>query len=430
VTPLLARAPGAEKQFERLYKRYAADVYRYAMAVMRNAQDAEDVTQTTFMNAYRAMQAGERPDMPKNWLITIAHNVCRQRFRQAQRRPQESPLFEDAAEVAVPEQEEGYSAEDIHRALGQLAFNQRAALVMRELEGRTYAEIAEMMGLSVSAVETVIFRARRALREQLEGTLTCAEAERFLSKQLDGELDRKERGDLRAHLRACEECSALARKQRASRGALKALLGGIPLPGSLLGFGSGGTAVVAAKAAAVLAAGAVVGTGGYEAAKQVQHSSTTHAAAAVVTHSVSTNPGGNLRAVPSPSGHAYGLRSDSTPRVTVPNRSPKSQAAVLRGGQQHGKPTHPVTPSVSHVPAARSGHPVKPAHPVTPAEKPAGKAHTNPVHTLPVIVHPKPKPDTPVKAKKKPAKPHPARTVTTTTTPTVTNKGRGQGVSH
>jgi len=59
MTPLLARAPGAERQFERLYKRYAGDVYRYAMAVMRNAQDAEDVTQTTFMNAYRAMQAGE-----------------------------------------------------------------------------------------------------------------------------------------------------------------------------------------------------------------------------------------------------------------------------------------------------------------------------------------------------------------------------------
>jgi RNA polymerase sigma factor (sigma-70 family) len=426
MTPLLARVPGAEKQFERLYRRYAADVYRYAMAVMRNAQDAEDVTQTTFMNAYRAMQAGERPDMPKNWLIAIAHNVCRQRFRQAQRRPQESPLFEDAAEVAVPEQQEGYSAEDIHRALGQLAFNQRAALVMRELEGRTYAEIAEMMGLSVSAVETVIFRARRALREQLEGTLTCAEAERFLSKQLDGELDRKERGDLRAHLRACDECSALARKQRASRGALKAMLGGIPLPGSLLGFGSGGTAVVAAKAAAVLAAGAVVGTGGYEAAKQVQHQTSTHAAA-VVTHSVSTNPAGNLRALPSPRGHAYGLRSGSTPPVTVTTPSSRSHGAASHGALR-GKPPHPVTPTVAQTPAARSGHPVKPAHPAAPAEKPAGRAHTNPVHTVPAIVHPKPKPDKPVKAKKKPAKPHPARTVTTTT-PTVTNRGRGQGLS-
>jgi RNA polymerase sigma factor (sigma-70 family) len=413
MTPLLARAPGAHKQFERLYKRHAGDVYRYAMAVMRNAQDAEDVTQTTFMNAYRAMQAGERPDMPKNWLITIAHNVCRQRFRQAQRRPLESPLFEDAAEVAVPEQEEGYSAEDIHRALGQLAFNQRAALVMRELEGRSYAEIAQMMDLSVSAVETVIFRARRALREQLEGTLTCAEAEWFLSKQLDGELDRKERGDLRAHLRACDECSALARKQRASRGALKAVLGGIPLPGSLLGFGSSGGAVaIAAKAAAIVAAGAVVGTGGYEAAKKVEHHSA--AGAAVATHAVSTNPAGNLRAVPDPRGHAYGLRPSTKPRPPGATRAAQTQAVPSHGAKR-AQPVHPLTPA-RHTPPARSGHPVKPAHPTTPAKKPAAKLYPSPTHTPPA--HP-PHPATPAKGKSAAAKGH-AKVVPTPTTSTAT----------
>ena len=196
------------------------------------------MTQTTFLNALRAMQNGERPETPKNWLIAIAHNVCRQRFRQAQRRPQESQFFEDAAEAAVPESDERYSAEDIQRALGQLAFNQRAALMMRELEGRSYAEIAEIMGTTVAAVETVLFRARRALREQLEGNLSCAEAEFFLSKQVDGELARGERGQLRAHLRECAECETLARKQRASRGAMKALMGAVPLPASLWG-GSG-----------------------------------------------------------------------------------------------------------------------------------------------------------------------------------------------
>src|SRR5512140_1169156 len=96
MTPLLARVGSADRQFERIYQRYAADVYRYALVVLRNPHDAEDVTQTTFMNAYRSMQNGERPESPKNWLIAIAHNVCRQRFRQAQRRPQESELFEEA----------------------------------------------------------------------------------------------------------------------------------------------------------------------------------------------------------------------------------------------------------------------------------------------------------------------------------------------
>src|SRR3982751_6521772 len=149
MTPLLARAGSADRHFERMYQRYVGDVYRYSLAVMRNAQDAEDVTQTTFLNALRAMQNGERPETPKNWLIAIAHNVCRQRFRQAQRRPQESPFFEDAAEAAVEEPELEHTIEDVRRALSHLAFNQRAALVMRELEGRSYAEIAEIMALTV-----------------------------------------------------------------------------------------------------------------------------------------------------------------------------------------------------------------------------------------------------------------------------------------
>jgi RNA polymerase sigma-70 factor (ECF subfamily) len=68
----------------------------------------------------------------------------------------------DVADALV-EESDGPEAEDIKRALGHLAFNQRAAIVLREIEGRSYAEIAEVLGVSLSAVETLIFRARRAL---------------------------------------------------------------------------------------------------------------------------------------------------------------------------------------------------------------------------------------------------------------------------
>ncbi len=293
MTSILARPPAADRQFERIYRKHSADVYRYAMAVLRNQADAEDVTQTAFMNAYRAMQDGERPKAPRNWLIAITHNVCRQRFRQQQRRPQEMPLFEDAAEMAVEEPDDAYSAEDIQRALGYLAFNQRSALVMRELEGRSYAEIAETMDMSVSAVETLIFRARRALREQLEGALTCEGAELLLSKQADGALSRQERGQLRAHLRECEECSSVARSQRASRGALKALFGGIPVPasvGSLFGGGAPVGVAVATKAAAVVVAGAVVGGGGYVATQHATHHHEGSSATPNVVRAVKATP--------------------------------------------------------------------------------------------------------------------------------------------
>ncbi|HET9673900.1 MAG TPA: sigma-70 family RNA polymerase sigma factor [Gaiellaceae bacterium] len=272
MTPVLAQRLRADRSFERMYKRHVGDVYRYALAVLRQPADAEDVTQTTFLNAYRAFERGERPRNAQNWLIAIAHNVCRQRFRQAQRRPEEVAFDDRVGDVVPDDESAGPSAEDIQRALGHLAFNQRAALVMRELEGRSYAEIAEILGISVSAVETLIFRARRALREQLEGTLTCLEAERAISRRADGKLSRQERSALRAHVRECRECERLARSQRAQRTAFKALAA-VPLPTSLTSlFGGGGAAVgtgVAAKAAAVVAAGVVATGAGYKGAQEL-----------------------------------------------------------------------------------------------------------------------------------------------------------------
>src|SRR5438128_1650402 len=237
MTPILARQR-PDRSFERLYRKHAGDVYRYALVVLRNEADAEDVTQTTFLNAYRAFKNGEHPRAPQNWLIAIAHNVCRQRFRQASRRPHEVAYEEELAEAVAPE--ESPSAQDIRRALSHLAFNQRAALVMRELEGRSYNDIAGILDLSVSAVETLIFRARRALREQLEGGLTCHEAELTLSRLTEERLSKTERGALRAHLRECKECAVLERRSRSQRAALKNI-GAVPLPASLASFFGGGT---------------------------------------------------------------------------------------------------------------------------------------------------------------------------------------------
>jgi RNA polymerase sigma factor (sigma-70 family) len=152
-----------DQAFERLYQRYAADVYRYSLALLRNPTDAEDVTQTTFMNAYRAFKRGDEIQKPHNWLIKIAHNVARSRYAHASRRVQEVPLEDHIEQLAVPEDDKP-NLDTVLRALGQLPFNQRAALVMRELEGRAYAEIADTLGVSVSAVETLIFRARKSLR--------------------------------------------------------------------------------------------------------------------------------------------------------------------------------------------------------------------------------------------------------------------------
>src|SRR5919197_618606 len=347
---LLAERRRVDRGFERLYRRHVADVYHYALAVLRNPADAEDVTQTTFLNALRAYERGERPKAEQNWLIAIAHNVCRQRFRQSQRRPREVALDEDVADRIVDD--EAPTADDIRRALGQLGFNQRAALVMRELEGRSYADIAEILGLSAGAVETLLFRARRALREQLEGTLTCQQAELAISKQLDKRLARSERGALRAHLRACPDCATVARRQRAQRSAFKALAA-IPLPTSLASlFGGGGGAAVgtgvAAKAAAVVATGALVGGLGYEGA--------TH------TRLVHRTP------PPRPHAPAQARAPAPTPVVNAVFTTPNGHRHVVRGpkqtppGQARRHPTHRIVPHPAH--PVHPVHPARAAHPV------------------------------------------------------------------
>ena len=359
MTPILARQR-PDRTFERLYKKHAGDVYRYALVVLRNQADAEDVTQTTFLNAYRALERGEQPRSPQNWLIAIAHNVCRQRFRQSQRRPNEVELNEELAEAVVDE--DRISAEDIRRALGHVAFSQRAALVMRELEGRSYQEIAEILGVSVSAVETLIFRARRALREQLEEGITCHEAELAISRQLDGRLSRKEKGVLRGHLRECEDCARFARSQRAQRGAIKSLAA-IPLPTSLSSlFGGGGSAAVggglAFKAAAV-GAGALLATGvGYEGARHsIWKPATKHAAVAA--------------APKQPTSAANTQISSFRPAVPRTDLKPFRPASIKERRGHHGRPA---------VKRAHPAHPVS-GHQVSMLSRGRGHTATKPVRT-------------------------------------------------
>jgi RNA polymerase sigma factor (sigma-70 family) len=250
----------AEHDCERLYGRHAEDVRRYARMVLRNRSDADDVVQQTFLNALRALRAGVRPERPRQWLIAIAHNECRMHFRRASRRPLEVDL-EHAAE-AVAGEEGSASAEAVREALGHLAPNQRTALVLRELEGRTYDEIAETLGLSGAAVETLLFRARRALREQLETTGSCDDAQALLAADHLDELSRRR---LRAHARTCRACATLERRRRGRIAAAgRRLAGLLPFPSWLPTLFEGGAAG-GAKAVAVVAAAAVATTGAVEA---------------------------------------------------------------------------------------------------------------------------------------------------------------------
>ncbi len=161
-----SRVAEADRSFERLYRTHRRDVYNFVLHDVRNPDEAEDVTQVAFLNAYRALRNGRPPEKPRAWLLAIAQNVSRRRFRRRSAQIQEVPLEPELA--VAPDDYDGPSAEEIHAAFRVLPDKQRSALAMRELQGRSYAEIADELDLSISAVETLIFRARRTLRAQLE----------------------------------------------------------------------------------------------------------------------------------------------------------------------------------------------------------------------------------------------------------------------
>jgi RNA polymerase sigma factor (sigma-70 family) len=127
--------------------------------------------QTTFLNAQSGLRRGVVPQFELAWLFKIAQNVCRTRRDSAWRRGRvESVRDLDALQdvLATPERGGGVSVHELTRALAAIPERQRRALLLREWRGLSYDEIAGELGLSVSAVETLLFRARRSLAEQLE----------------------------------------------------------------------------------------------------------------------------------------------------------------------------------------------------------------------------------------------------------------------
>ncbi len=222
----------ASREVDDLYRRHGAEVYRYAYAVLGNHADAEDVTQTTFLNAYRALEQGVRPRKPSNWLLAIASNAIKQRFRQELTRPRTVELDESLAGHDVEEDVETPSVGELLTALSKIPPQQRQAIVLREFEGRSYAEIAEILGVTTAALETLLFRARRSLAEELEHRLTCTDAQLAVSRAADGRLGRKERRRLKDHLAECPDCAHFARLQKRHSRALRGLVL-IPIPLSL-----------------------------------------------------------------------------------------------------------------------------------------------------------------------------------------------------
>jgi RNA polymerase sigma-70 factor (ECF subfamily) len=151
--------------FEQLYRSHRGAVYRFLRRDLGRLE-AEDITQTAFAQAYSAYLRGTRPERPRAWLLTIAENLRRRGFRGRRIRGEELALDEEL----TPARDTDERVADLRDALETLPLNQRAALLLREVAGLSYDEIARSLRLSVGSVQMLLFRARRSMREELAVT--------------------------------------------------------------------------------------------------------------------------------------------------------------------------------------------------------------------------------------------------------------------
>ncbi len=153
---------GDERAFEELVIRYEAKVRRIAFGVLRDAALAEDVAQETFLTAYRKADSFRAEGSVRAWLFRIAVRRALDQLKKRVRKAEVALL--DDGRCGVEPHEQLDAGWDLERALERLTPEHRAAIILKEVEGLTYQEIAESLGWPMGTVATRIHRARLELR--------------------------------------------------------------------------------------------------------------------------------------------------------------------------------------------------------------------------------------------------------------------------
>jgi RNA polymerase sigma factor (sigma-70 family) len=389
---------GYDDAFRTIHDRYRQRLFAYTRQMLAGSRsDAEDVLQDVFLRAYGALRNDDRPVTLRAWLYRVAHNRCIDQLRrpvppaaevyQLTRTPLRDPLDET---------ERREDLRDLVKDVQRLPEQQRSALLMRELDGLSYAELADALRTSVPAIKSLLVRARIGLVEAGEARDTaCAEIRDELVQAHGRGVRASARS--RRHMRDCTGCRDYRRALRSAEHGFAALSpsgGSGPLAtlAKLLGLGgassgaaagatagvSGSAAVVggatATKVAAIVCCAAVVGGGAVEvrehaATKRTEHHATARKAKPVVAKSASAAP--SVRVMPPVARAADPARGHEAP-VVAPERKPAA----------HRKATKDAAPSTTSF-KPKTTPAATPTTPATPEEAQTGGAMAPDESTLP-----------------------------------------------
>ena len=226
-----ARA-GDRRALEALLTRHQPRVYRFGLKMCRDAEDAKDVLQETLLAVARGVKDFRGASSVSTWLYTIARSFCIKKRRRSKFAPEVEESLdahapgEEARQLPDPTRpaDESLAGRQVEAALEQairgLDDMYREVLVLRDVEGLSAPEVAEVMGLSVEAVKSRLHRARVAVREAVAPVLgapgaetpraseACPDIVQLFSRHLEGEISSTLCADMERHLASCPSCAS------------------------------------------------------------------------------------------------------------------------------------------------------------------------------------------------------------------------------
>ena len=351
---------GSDEAFRVIHDRYRQRLFAYVRQMLWAGprQDAEDLLQDVFVRAYGALRADAREVNLRAWLYRVAHNRCIDHLRRPV--PPPADVFDLSRKPLRDPIEEAQRRDDLARLVedvGRLPEQQRSALLMREIDGMSYVDLAGTLDITVPAVKSLLVRARVGLVEAAQARDAACED---IRADLLGSYDRgvKASAHARKHMRHCSGCREYRVALRGVRRSFAALNAG-PLAlavAKLVGLGSGGSAASGGGAATIGGGVATVGGGAAAVGSSAAGGAVTFGAckvAAVVCTAALTAGGAvevreRTRERPEPAPAARVAQA-------TPVAAPAATAPVLDGPARRPRPA-PV-PAVAEKPAPAAEEP-------------------------------------------------------------------------
>jgi RNA polymerase sigma factor (sigma-70 family) len=320
---------GHDDAFRAIHDRYRQRLFAYTRQMLPARQDAEDALQDVFVRAYSGLRASRGRLVLRAWLYRIAHNRCIDELRRpAPPPPEVLELVRAPADDPIAAADQRESLRRLVIDVRRLPEQQRSALLMRELGGMAYVDMADALGVSVPAVKSLLVRARIALAQALEARDTaCSD----IRGQLTLAHDRGVRpsGTARRHMRDCSQCRHFHGELRGiSRrfAALAPTVGPMGVIAKVLGVGSAGGGSAAAGSGAI-AAGGAAGAGGAVASVGLFATGAGHIATLIAAAAVTAGGAVEIQSsIVRPGHHVHHARPAAT--ASAPTARPERTVAT------------------------------------------------------------------------------------------------------